>query len=426
VEFKGSGEHALKVERGGASTDASGTSSGLGAGIEGQEELRFRVINLVDSLTRLNFGIWNAAINTAPLLAQNHSVGSQLWYPAESAEEVTLPNGVESVPLKGTSLSVLRDMAKRLNPATDIIVTHGAWRYPTRWGAWLRRKGFRWVYVPHGMLEPWSLTQKAAKKAVYWRLIEGPLTKKAAGIRAVGQPERTNLLMRYRSVIFIPNGHSARVVNFVRPIKPVQYLFLSRFHPKKRVSQLVEAWLNSTLAGDPAYRLLLAGPDEGELKRIQLLLEAESKSGKSSNVVVSEPVYGLAKEQLLRGSHFFCLPSLSEGFPTSVVEALSEGLIPLISRGCNFPEAFEQGIATDTGTELATIQKALESAAALNNTQRQEVSNRGRQFAVTNYSLEVVARHQAFWYAALLGLHSAQPKREEHTFYDLDDELQNI
>ena len=376
--------------------------------------MRLRVINLVDSLARVNYGIWNAAVNTAPVLAQNHDIVSELWFPEATVDsEVEIPEHVTVRRLANTTIKTLKATAEEagLDPATDIIVTHGAWRYPTKWGAWLRGHGFRWVYVPHGMLEPWSMQQKALVKSVYYRFIEGPQTRRAAGVRAVGQPERKNLLQRYSSVVFIPNGHSARATNFVRPQEPVQFLYLARLHSKKRPAQMAAAWLSSPLAQDPHFRLVIAGPDEGEGAAIRKQLASKP----SGNLILSDGIYGREKEQLLRQSHFFLLPSLSEGFPTAVVEAMSEGLIPLISMGCNFPDAFAEGLAINTGTEVDTIRRAIEEAASLPPDRRTDWQNRCRQFAVSHYSLEVVARHQAFWYSALLGLHAAQPRAERST-----------
>lgn len=384
--------------------------------------MRLRVINIVDSLARVNYGIWNAATNTAPALARNHDVVSELWFPAATLEgDVELPAEVTVRKLPNTKTRTLKALIEEagLDPERDIIVTHGCWRYPTRWGAWLRSRGFRWVFVPHGMLEPWSMRQKALLKRLYFYFTEGPRTRRAAGIRAVGQPERQNLLRRYRSVIFIPNGHSARPSNFVRPQQPIQFVYLARFHAKKRPVQLAQAWLESPLSQDPAFRLVMAGPEEGERAAILKLPGAQA----CANLVVTEGVYGEEKERLLRQSHFFVLPSLSEGFPTAVVEAMSEGLVPLISVGCNFPDAFTQGLALDSGTEVATIRKAIEEAASIMPNRRAELANRCRQFAVSHYSLEVVARHQAFWYSALLGLHAAQPKPEPA---DPDFDLNNL
>ncbi len=356
----------------------------------------------MSSIQEVNFGIWNAAISTAEALKANHDIHSELWYPALEGFDPSVINGAEVRALPDRSIKTLNALLGQLNPATDLIVSHGCWRHPSRWGNHLKKKGFHWVYTPHGMLEPWSMAHKAFKKKVYFSLIEAPTARRADGIRAVGSPERDNLHRFFRNVILIPNGYTAPPARVSKPDSPVRFLYLSRFHAKKRPFQLAQAWAQSSLANNPAYELVMAGPDEGEVALIGQIFKEKG----IRNAHVSGPVFGQEKSDLLASSHFFVLPSLSEGFPTSVVEGMGEGLIPLISEGCNFPESFQAGLSIDTGTEVDTIVKALETAAGIGPPEREFLSNRCRKFSVTNYSIEAVARHLAFWYASILKLPS--------------------
>ena len=360
--------------------------------------MRFKVHNIVDSLAPVNFGIWNAAINTAPALLQNHQIASAIWYPATTDQGADIHPLVDKRPLQSTGLKELKKIAETLNPKTDIIVTHGCWRYPTAWGAWLRSRGFVWIYVPHGMLEPWSLEQKKWKKKLFFSFSEGPKAKRASGIRAVGRPEKANLAPHFPKAVLIANGSNPSRVLPAKPERPLAFLYLSRLHEKKRPLQLVQAWQASSLATNPTMKLQIVGPDDGERTKIESALASQQ----GSNIELHSAIFGTQKAGLLQQSHFFVLPSLSEGFPTSVVEALGEGLIPIISQGCNFPEVFEEGLAIDSGVEVETIKQALEAVTALSQAQIMEQSAAARQFAIANYSLETIARHQAYWYASFL------------------------
>lgn len=364
--------------------------------------MRLRVINLVDSVAPVNFGIWNAAIATAEALQANHEIHSELWYPEMEGFDPTVVKGAKVRTLPDTKIKTLKAILPELNPATDLIVSHGCWRYPTQWGNFLKKKGFHWVYTPHGMLEPWSMAHKAFKKRIYFALIEAPMARRADGIRAVGSPEKVNLGRFFKNVVLIPNGYTAPPSKAPKPEKPLRFLYLSRFHAKKRPFQLAQAWAQGSLANHPAVELVMAGPDEGEVAQIAQIFSSKDVR----NAQVSGPVFGQDKSDLLGSSHFFVLPSLSEGFPTSVVEGMGEGLIPLISEGCNFPESFQAGLSIDTGTEPDTILKALETALGMPEAEREFLSNRCRKFSVTNYSIEAVARHLAFWYASILKIQS--------------------
>ena len=48
------------------------------------------IINLIDNLGRVNFGIWNAAVATAPMLQSDFGCSSHAWFPALD-EEPELP-----------------------------------------------------------------------------------------------------------------------------------------------------------------------------------------------------------------------------------------------------------------------------------------------------------------------------------------------
>ncbi|RYY15234.1 MAG: hypothetical protein EOO04_28930, partial [Chitinophagaceae bacterium] len=164
----------------------------------------------------MNYGIWHAAVvNASALAALNYTV--ELWFPTEMP---AITNAVTAVRLPGTDHSVLTKLIeeRNLDPRKDIIITHGVWNYPTRWGHRLKQLGYRWIYVPQGMLEPWPLQQKWLKKKIYFTLVEQRLAKTADLIRAVAKPEMNNLRRFFPSsdIRFIPNG--VKVQDTVTPV----------------------------------------------------------------------------------------------------------------------------------------------------------------------------------------------------------------
>lgn len=355
-----------------------------------------RIINIIDRFDKVNFGIWNAAIATAKMLNETYGVQSELWFPETDFEAET--PGANQIMLNFKTDSVASIFAKRqLNPATDIIVTHGCWQYPTRWGAAFKKLGFKWICVPHGMLEPWSMQQKFIKKQLYFLLFEGRLSRKANVVRAVGSPELLNLKKLFASIVLIPNGINIdSTTSISKPSNPVQYLFMARLHRKKGVVQLVKAWQNSCLKNSPEHRLVIAGPDDGELSDLMPVIAS------ATNVSYVGAVYGTEKQKLLRESHFYVLPSHSEGFPTSVVEALGNGLVPIISNGCNFPEAFENKVAIHTETNESAILKSLNESSKISEPELKVLSAKCIAFVLENYSTSRIAALQFQLYNGLL------------------------
>lgn len=347
-----------------------------------------RVINLVDNLDQINFGIWNAAIGTAEALKVHFGIGSQLWYPQPKGPAPDYQfTSVETVTLPGKGRDAFDKLMRNLNPDTDIIVSHGCWQWPTLWGNWFQQSGFRWMYVPHGMLEPWSMQQKSWKKKPYFLFIEKPKAAKAQVIRAVGAPEAENLKAHFSKVVLIPNGVDAVASLPSKASVPIRYLYLARLHFKKGPLQLAKAWKASSLCNHPDYQLLIVGPDEGEHAKIEAELVGVN------NVQLPGPVYGDEKKALLDQSHYYLLPSLSEGFPTSVVEAMMHGLVPIISHGCNFPEVLEQGLGYDSGTTQESIRLALEQTVSDNHNWKYR-QIKGHELVLHHYSIEAIAALQ--------------------------------
>ena len=364
-----------------------------------------RIINIVDRLDRVNFGIWNSSIATAGVLKNRFNVDSEIWFPESTreAEDDELngacPRGLAR--LDKTELSKLEKTAG-LDPSTDIIVSHGCWQYPTRWGRLFKAKGYSWMAVPHGMLESWSVSQKRYRKWIYFHGVEKPSLMKADKIRAVGRPELDVLKKVFKqNLVWMPNGVPStgdKVGTMEKPLQRV-VLFLARLHHKKGVMPLLEGWKESSLCNRDGYKLVIAGPDDGELKNLQNFKE---RNDHVRNIEYIGPVYGERKEALLRGSHFYILPSFSEGFPTSVLEGMLNGLVPVISRGCNFPDVFEEKLGLEVSPDSASVKSALNTILEMDPTTFSTMSFYAREYIENNYTYEILGAKQFDFYKRLL------------------------
>ncbi|NPA36101.1 MAG: glycosyltransferase [Chlorobi bacterium] len=359
-----------------------------------------RVINIVDNFEKVNFGIWNAAISTASVLKNRYNILSELWYP-KTEQNTALLDDVIQLPLDDTSIKNVDNLIeeKGLTPENTIIVTHGCWQFPTKWGAHFKKRGFKWIYTPHGMLEPWSMKQKPLKKSIYFKLIEHPLSGKSDAVRAVSSNELQNLSGKYRNTTLIPNGiEVADNKDIKKPENTINYLFLARLHYKKGVSQLVEAWINSPQGQSDNAHLYIAGPDHGELNKIENLIE----NSNCKNITYTGPVYGKEKQELINKCHIYVMPSHSEGFPTSVLEAMSNNLLAVITDGCNFPEALENGVAIKTTPDPRDIMLTLKNLHKLTIKEIVSKAKAGADFVNSNYTIETIAKQQVELYNKLM------------------------
>ncbi len=359
-----------------------------------------KVINLVDSIDRVNFGIWNAAIATAPYLKEN-AIESYLWYPKTDLS-VNMTS-ITQVAVEQDDMAYISTLLERYQhtPTNTIVVSHGCWQKPTIIASKLKKLGYKWVYVPHGMLEPWSMQKKWLKKFIYFNLIEKRLGLKADIVRGVGAPECINLKKVFPNVWLNQNGideFEGDLVSKWQNSVVTNYLFMARLHAKKGVIPLVKAWINSPQANNPAHHLYIAGPDDGELSELVDILSLHQ----NINIGYLGAVYGEDKRALLERSHIYLLPSFSEGFPTSVLEAMSAGALAVITDGCNFPEAIEAKMALHTTTDESDIKLTLENIYNKSREELQQQAQKSAHWIVENYSNRKIAAEQAALYSKLM------------------------
>ncbi|MBR4264935.1 MAG: glycosyltransferase [Bacteroidales bacterium] len=370
-----------------------------------------QIVNIVDRIDDVNFGVRNAALCTAQVLKEKYGVDSQVWYPKSNEKKSDdIFFTAKPVEIEYSSVEYYNQLVNSLNinPQDTVIVSHGCWRVPTKLAKFLADKGFKWVYTPHGMLEPWCMKHKFLKKFLYFHAVEKRLVASASVVRAVSSVEMQHLEAKFGNskIKLIPNG-TFKIENSDKKLfnKPYTFLFLGRLNFKKSVLELAKAWQKSDFAYEKDFLLKIVGPDDGELSKIQQFLKTQEQ--KNLNIeLIGECKVGEEKVHILRNSDFFLLPSKSEGFPTSVVEAGMYGLIPVISNGCNFPELFEKKYGIKVGTSENEILEVLNLIyrglfdSTLQNWRHQ--SENLKTFFKDNYSIERIAEMQYELYSNLL------------------------
>ena len=146
------------------------------------------------------------------------------------------------------------------------------------------------------------------------------------------------------------------------------------------------------------FELRLVGFDDGELGKLESLLGLRS----SGNIQLLEPIYGVEKDRLLGECTYFVLPSHSEGFPVAVLDTMKEGLIPILSDGCNLPEAFDAKVALRVEPETESIRGTLNRLATISGEESLALSRAGSRFLSEHFGMEAVAKRQADLYRSVL------------------------
>lgn len=220
-------------------------------------------------------------------------------------------------------------------------------------GHYCRKYRIPYIVRPHGTLDPYIHSRKRPKKAIAEVLFENRNLRHASTIHFTAADEMT-LAAPYiqgNQGMVVPLGiNTGEYENL--PEKGLfrkQYpqtegkrilLFLSRINFKKGLDLLVKAFAQIMKERDDVH-LVIAGPDnEGFGENVRSWIAEE---GIGENITFTGMVLGDDKLSLFRDADIFILPSYSENFGISVVEAMACGLPVIISNKVNIWREVQAG-----------------------------------------------------------------------------------
>jgi glycosyltransferase involved in cell wall biosynthesis len=252
----------------------------------------------------------------------------------------------------------------------DILHLHGVWdNFLQVFAATAQRAKVPYIVMPHGMLDPWSMSQKPWKKRLALALGTRKMLSQASALHLLYREEgeyARELGVPTRGEV-IPNGVTLEeiepipLVGEFRETAPElgdhpYVLFLGRLHHKKGLDFLADAF--ALLAGRfPEAHLVVAGTDDGA--KLAFVSQI-ARLGLNERVHLVGPIYGAYKWAALARAACFCLPSRQEGFSVAILEALACRCPVVISDQCHFPEVVERGAGIVVSLDPAAIATGLE------------------------------------------------------------------
>jgi poly(glycerol-phosphate) alpha-glucosyltransferase len=344
-----------------------------------------------------------------------------------------------------------------VNSDCDLLHLQHLWMYPSvAVHQWHRRTGKPFLVTANGMLEPWTLSRSRLNKIMAALLYENRMLHRATCVQANTEKEVADFRAYglKNPVCLIPNGVDLPGETGQGPwvtghggerIKTL--LFLGRLHPKKGLVNALRAWSEVTGHGSQEeWQFVIAGWDQGghgeDLKKLctelglsysncpppidfaplwtlrlpvpgthldsldcpsPLLPVAPIANRPPPTVLFTGPVFGEAKEALLRRADAFVLPSFSEGLPMAVLEAWAYRLPVLMTDHCNLPEGFAAGAAIRIGTDTASIAEGMRNLTALSDSERLAMGEAGRALVEERFTWDKVAAQMKEVYAWMLG-----------------------
>ena len=294
----------------------------------------------------------------------------------------------------------------------DLIHVHAIFSYcSTVTMAICRQQKVPYINRPLGQLCRWSLEYKKYKKAVYLQTIEKANLQGAKVLHLTTVQEQKELEQLHwdLSSAIIPHGLTPpKLIDNARSklcqllgIRESTFilLFLSRLHPKKGLDHLIPALTH--LQEDFVFVLAGSGTPEYEAEIDRLLAKYQLTNRTHKLGFVS----GDKKDLCLQGADLFLLPSYSENFGIAVLEALGAGTPALVTPGVALaPDIELHQVGYVVPQEPKAIGDAITKHFSLSPGEREQLSQKARQFAIENYAWDKIVQQLFTVYQWMMGL----------------------
>lgn len=344
-----------------------------------------RIVHLLQEIRLSHGGIVRAVLDLSALMAaRGHEVVILTHDAADAPQHWTgrgTPLIAELGPIarRGRRMTpAQRDAALREVQTATALHLHGAWN-PANLALAAETLGVRVPYVvsPHGMLDDWSMAQRAWKKRLFLALGGRRFLERAARVHCTAQAELDQARRWFprsagRAVVAPlafdltpfraapdPGPARAAFAEHLRDGEPL-LLFLARLHYKKGPDIFLRTIAELGRRG-VACRAILAGTADppGYEHELQALAASE---GIADRVGFVGMVTGDLKHSLYALADVFCAPTSQENFGYVFPECLACGTPLITTRGVDIhPELAASGGAVLTERTPAAFADAAES-----------------------------------------------------------------
>jgi len=183
----------------------------------------------------------------------------------------------------------------------------------------------------------------------FFKILIKKSLKKASQIIVLGNEEKNFIIDYYNvdknKITALPN--CVKVPEYkqksINKNTRINILYIGRLDKNKGLEEIIQA-LSALLTGiNYSFNIAGDGPDK------DWFIDSCKKNLKNK-FEYKGIVFGKTKEKLLAESHVFLLPSYFEGLPNALLEAMSYGVVPIVTPVGSIPEVVKQkenGILVD-------------------------------------------------------------------------------
>jgi glycosyltransferase involved in cell wall biosynthesis len=384
-----------------------------------------RVMHLIPRIGRASFGLGPVALNLAK---SQWACGAEanIWC-LDAEAEIAWAAGLVDLDLRAIrhfdrfgpsflNFSPAMEAAATGDPGKsfDIFHQHSLWSGLSRvTNGWRRRSKRPTVIAPHGTLQTWALRRSWGKKRLALWAYERQNLTEAACLHALSlaEAESFRAFGLVNPIAVIPNGIAETWINskgdgpafretFGIPEDRRVMLFLSRVTPIKGLPMLLEA-LCKLRVRLTDWTFVIAGVDE-----FNHLAEVRSKVADfdlDEHVRFVGPLYDQAKRDAFAAAELFVLPSLSEGAPLVILEALGAGVPVITTQASPWAALLEYGCGWWTPISRDGLAGALAAALACSASELGAMGQRGRLLVEAQYTWQKIGADLLAVYDWLLG-----------------------
>jgi glycosyltransferase involved in cell wall biosynthesis len=280
----------------------------------------------------------------------------------------------------------------------DLVHLHSVFLWPT-WAAAraARNVGIPYVLSPRGMLVKDLIARRSrVAKSAWIRLIERANVEQAAALHLTSQLESTELAYfgwQLPRLAVIPNAidepvaQNDKIAPDVEAITREQplVLFLGRLSWKKGLDRLLQAFAH-TKSGT----LAIVGTDDENFAPQLAKLAADLQIADRVRIL-PRTVIGSEKERLFGAARLFVLPSYSENFGNTVLEAMRRGVPVVVTPEVGAAEIVR---TSEAGLVVAGDVEPLSSAIRLltaDGALARSMGEAGRRHAAAHFTWDHVA-----------------------------------
>jgi glycosyltransferase involved in cell wall biosynthesis len=254
------------------------------------------------------------------------------------------------------------------------------------------------LWSARGSLQRWEHTRRRQLKEAWERTCATILRGHPHAIHVTSPEEgkAAQTQLPASPIIEIPNGVDTPESLAPRPWQPdgrTRVLYLGRFDPIKAIENLIDA---VALSKTPQIELTLCGSGDAEYtaslgKRIE-------EKGLAARIKMAGFVEGAAKTRAFEQADICVLPSFSENFGMTVVEALSHGVPVIASKGTPWQQLASHEAGLWVANDPESLARALDDLAQKD---LQAWGQRGRTWMRETFDWSAVARRMVDAYRKL-------------------------